>query len=254
MLVVVLCGGAVALTPLVARWLGLRAYGRRLLAHTVEIYDYLTGSEGELRLGAVAPRSSGQRWCAGRLIATLSHNFVECRAERVRALATLWGVEQMLLQTILRGHPRRATKALELLLRLHPSLPTVVQVEGRRFGSFGAAFARLLVLIYGSPSQVATLLKMHPHRLCWQEVGRVVEVLRMRHPILEPLRWEGVAGYNVELLELYMAQVEGVGDVREVAERLSEAPERTLRRAATNTLWSVRLFGVGEALRRGPRG
>lgn len=254
LLFVVASFGVLALAVALRHRRNQRAHAH-LVAHTVEIYGFLSATSGPEGLCGVVPRGRWQLWRAGRVLATLAGCFVECRAERVRVLSQAWGVEQMLLRTI--GHPissRRAAEAMELLLGLHPSLQAAGRVEECRFRTARAALARLLVVLYAKPSQVAPLLKMHPHRLSWQQMGRVVEVLKMRNSVLEMPRWDGVSCYNLQLLELYMAQVEGVGDAPAVASRLSEEPDMSLRRAATNTLWSVRRFPRFGGSPRGPRG
>ncbi len=222
-------------------------------SESLQIFDFLASGEevgSDHPLLRLRPRGRARRRVA-EVLATLSHNFVECRPERVRMLSCAWGVESGLLRRMERGSSRVAVAAMEQLLRLHPSQRATLEVEKMEFRTPSTRLLQLLLNTYAKPSQVTFWLKHHPHKLSWGEVGRVVEVLKMRSPILEPPKCESSPTHNTELLLLYMAQVEGVGDVEEVAQRLSQGPDEELRVVATNTLWSTLLFPRYDTFHRG---
>ena len=97
--------------------------------------------------------------------------------------------------------------------------------------------AQLLLAIYAYPAQVEPLIARHPHNLAWEDMERIVGVLKMHSPILQnPSREVEYACRNTALFHLYMAAVEGVGNAHEVAERLTQCHHRELRTLALNVL------------------
>lgn len=209
----------------------------------LEIYAYLSleGRDEEHPLLRHRPTDQERHNLTG-IIVELRQTLQECRAERAGELARAWGLDGWLEQRIATTIGRRREEALEWLLYLHPTATCAEHVWSVRLPTRTSIFRQMLIAIYAKPSQVAFYLKLFPYTLTWAEVERVVEVLHMRFPILSPPKVEGVAGCNVEMLLLYLAHVEGVGDPLIEAERLTSNPNRKLRTAAFNVLLGEALF------------
>lgn len=237
MLALLIVGLVALVVALAWRW----RVRRRVARLGYSAFCYLSGREGggvdRAALFLLLPRGAERREWA-RVLATLAHTFADCRGERVGALSVAWGIEEWLLGRVESRRRWVQQRALEQLLLLSPSQRALQRVERCSFRHPTTRFLQLLHLVYAKPSKVVALVKYHPHRLTWSEVGRVVEVLKRRGPILELPKSEGMATHNTELLMLYLAQVEGVGDVREVARGLTDTVDTPLQRAALNTLWS----------------
>lgn len=216
---------------------------QRLLEKSFEIYRFLSDREAfeSSSLVRLSP-SAWERRELSKLLAILVRNFADCEPERVRVLSLAWGIEPWLLGRLGSPFVGVQCRALEQLLLLSPSLKALTRVQRCRFRHPSPRFLQLLLLVYEKPSQVVVLVKHHPHNLSWAEVGRVVEVLKMRCTVLDEPHREGMATHNTELLLLYMAQVEGVGDVAKIAQELSESHDAPLRQAATNTLLSLHRY------------
>lgn len=231
------------LLPVMVALFWRRRVRRRVEQMSPQIFAFLAGDkefEG-CGLADFVPRR-GERRELARVIGTLAHSFADCRAERVRLLSTTWGVEEWLLGRVASPFGWVQRGAMEMLLRLSPSQRALTVVERCRFRHPMAALLRLQFLVYAKPSQVVLLVKHHPFELSWKEVGRVVETLKLRTPILEPQRVDGAPNHNTDILMLYMAQVEGVGDAQGIAHGLATTADTPLRRAATDTLWSAHRF------------
>lgn len=212
---------------------------------TILIYRFLTGAE-EGEAGALlllyAPRGYERRRLAGE-VAAIVRCVAECRAERVRMLSRAWGLERLLTRRILhrRGAVRR--EAFEQLLLLHPSAECVEQIARHHFTSSESALSQLLLVIHASPTLVESLLARHPYTLTWEEVGRVVGLLKRRQHILAPPTVEGaVACGNVALYMLYLSVEEGVGKVGELAPLFATAHDDRLRTHALNALFREAMF------------
>lgn len=216
---------------------------QRCLERSYEIYCFLSDREAfeSSSLLCLSPSARERRELA-KLLSVLAHNFADCEPERVRVLSLAWGIEPWLLGRLGSPFVGVQCRALEQLLLLSPSQKALTRVRGCRFHRPATRFLQLLLLVYEKPSQVVVLVKHHPHLLTWEEVGRVVEVLKMRCTVLDEPHREGMATHNTELLLLYMAQVEGVGDVAKIAQELSESHDTPLRQAATNTLLSLHRY------------
>lgn len=242
----------VGILTAVTLWIGQRSTGHsrnypKPSELPLEIYAYLTlpKPNEEHPLLKLRPTSKEQWELAGVLV-ELRRNIAECHPERVGELTRAWRLDHWLQERIATSVGTKRLEALEMLLYLHPTAACAERIWALSLPTRGAAFGQMLIAIYAKPSQVAFYLKHHPYLLSWRDVERVVEVLHMRSPILTPPKVEGVASCNVEMLLLYLAHVEGVGNPLYEAERLTHNPNRNLRTAAFNVL-------LGEALYPTPR-
>ena len=213
------------------------------LSLTLAIYSYLTRPRHapDHFLLSLAP-SGAEREALTEVVVSLVRNFADCRPERVRELSMVWGLEGHQLAQALRSSGGRRLKALGNLLWLNPTPLVAERVAQRTFSSPTVALAALLVVIHAKPSQVVYLLDHHPHHLSWGDMERVVEVLHRRSPILDVPHTGSSVGVNVRLFELYLASVEGVGDVVAVARRHAQSPHRELRTAALKVLLEEAMY------------
>ena len=211
------------------------------LSLSVTIYDYLCdGREGSALLRLTL--TVCERVALAEVVATISRDIAECCPERVRALSRAWHLEEVLTHRALCCRGRVSLRALRDLLALHPSEGCVERVSRKHYPSAAHSLAQLLLVIYASPSRVVTLLARHPHDLSWDDMGAIVAVLKMHTPLLSPVEREGGEGVNVDMLELYLAAVEGVGEAAEVARGCAESADMGLRTAALNVLFGEELF------------
>lgn len=214
---------------------------RYALSLTVAIYDYLCGEREESQLLSLTP-TLRERVALAEVVASLSRGIVECYPERVRTLSRAWGLEEVLTDRALHRRGRTSLCALNDLLALHPSERCVGQIARKFYHSPAHSLAQLRIVIYASPTRIVPLLARHPHPLSWQDMGTLVGVLKMHSPTLEELSREGGEGVNVDMLWLYLAAVEGVGEPVAVARVCSESADRGLRTAAFNVIFGEQLF------------
>ena len=236
----------------VALWLGQRGekaphYHPKPSELMLEIYAYLTleKPDKEHPLLTLRPTHKTQQELA-RILVELRRNIAECHPERVGELARAWRLDFWLQERIATSVGTKRLEALEMLLYLHPTAACAERIRELELPTRAATFGQMLIVIYTKPSQVAFYLKHHPYLLSWKDVERVVEVLHMRSPILSPPKVDGVASCNVEMLLLYLAHIEGVGNPLYEAERLTRNPNRTLRTAAFNVLLGEALYPTSQ--------
>ena len=214
---------------------------RYALSLTVAIYDYLCGGQAESPLLTLTP-TMRERVALAEVVASLSRGIVECDPERVRTLSRAWGLEEVLTDRALHRKGRVGLRALNDLVALHPSEECVGQIARKYYPSSTHSLAQLRLVVYSSPALIVPLLARHPHTLSWHDVGSLVEVLKMHSPTLEGITREGDEGVNVDMLWLYLAAVEGVGEPVRVARECSESADVGLRTAALNVLFGEQLF------------
>lgn len=209
----------------------------------LEIYAYLSleARQEAHPLLRHHPTDQERKYLVG-IIVELRRTLLECSAERAGELARAWGLDVWLEQRVATTIGGRREEALGWILYLHPTASFAEHIWRIRLQTRNSILLQTLIAIYAKPSQVAFYLKSLPYTLSWGEVERVVEVLHMRFSILSPPKVEGTAGCNVEMLLLYLAHVEGVGDPLIEAERLTSNPNRRLRTAAFNVLLGEALF------------
>lgn len=209
------------------------------------IYDFLTeeptSSDGGGFLLRLAPNCR-ERVALARVVVSLAGAIVECRPERVRALSEAWRLEQVMVWRILHLRGRRRLEALDVLLRLYPHSGSIRRVVCRTFGTPSAALGQLLLVVYASPRRVAECVARHPYTLLWDDVGRIVELLKRGSTRLALPEVQEVGSANVEMLLLYLASVEGVGSAYDLARRYADSTHIPLRRAAMNILLEESLF------------
>lgn len=217
---------------------------RYALSLSVAIYGFLTDESNDRHKFLLSLTSTGRECVAlAEVVALLSHSIVECRSERIVALSRAWHLEEFLTRRILTSRGDTRLRALHTLLALHPSQECVAQIARRHYPAPDHSFAQLLLCLYATPSRTTTLLARHPHTLTWQDMAKIVEVLKMHSPILAPLeRNEYDDGANVDMLALYLSAVEGVGSPTEIASTLSTSTNGELRTAAFNVLFGEELF------------
>ena len=211
------------------------------LSLSVAIYDYLCGVGEGAHLLTLAP-TVRERVALSEVVATISRDIAECRPVRVRVLARAWHLEEVLTHRALCHRGGVSLRALRDLLALHPTEGCVERVSRKYYPSAAHSLAQLLLVIYTTPSRVVTLLARHPHDLSWNDMGEIVAVLKMRTPLLSPMERDGEESANVDMLVLYLAAVEGVGNAAEVARECSASADRGLRTAALNVLFGEELF------------
>lgn len=211
------------------------------LSLSVSICDFLCGTQGDHSLLLLVP-TRRERVALAEVVATISRSIAECRPERVRMLSRAWDLEEVLISRALCRRGGVSLRALYDLLAIHPSKECVGCVGRKYYPSAIHSLAQLLLVVYASPSRVVTLLARHPHTLSWQEMGEVVGVLKMHTPILSPVERSGAEGPNVDMLVLYLAAVEGVGEAVDVARECSVSADRGVRTAALNVLFGEELF------------
>lgn len=209
------------------------------------IYELLAATELNEKhfLLSLSP-TRRERVALAWVVASLSHKVVECNPLLVRRLSQVWQLEEALVWRIARSTGRRRTEALGWLLWLYPSAESVRRVTRATFRTPSAALAQLLLVLYLSPERVVELLSRHPFALSWEEIGDVVEVLKMYSPTLAPLDIPEGISPNVDVLLLRMAAVEGVGDASELARRFAQSDSVILRHAAMNVLLEESLFAA----------
>lgn len=242
----------VGLLTCIALWIGQRGqkapHNRpKRTELPLEIYAYLTldkPNEKHPLLG-LHPTPNEQQELA-KILVELRRNIAECHPERVGELARAWRLDYWLQECVANSTGAKRLEALEWLLYLHPTAACAERIWELRLPTRAAAFGQMLIAIYAKPSQVAFYLKHHPYLLSWRDVERVVEVLHMRTPILSPPKVDGAASCNVEMLLLYLAHVEGVGNPIHEAERLTHNPNRNLRTAAFNVLLGEALYPTSQ--------
>lgn len=207
------------------------------------LYDFLCGDStaDNHYLLSLAPNGL-ERVALARVVASLSQSIVECNPRQVRRLSKAWGLEEVLVWRITHFSGRKRLEALEVLLWLHPREEYVRKVVRHTFASPSAAFGQLLLVLYCVPERALELVARHHLALSWEDVGRVVEVLKMHFAQLPEPEGEGLYGANVDMLLLRLAAVEGVGDAVALARRLTASKDRALRDAALNILLEESLF------------
>ena len=168
--------------------------------------------------------------------------FAECRVESVRRVVEMWGLEEVVVERILHRRGRARLAMLDLLLMLHPSEESVRRVVRRPFDNHQALLGQLLLVVYASPERVVESLERHPVTLSWEEMGRVVEVLKIHYAVLPDIAPSEPIAPNVKLLALRLAAVEGVGDAEGLARSYATSSERVLRNSALGVLMELSLF------------
>ena len=211
------------------------------LSLSVAICEFLCGTRNDACLLLLAP-TRRERVALAEVVATISRSVAECRHERVRMLSRAWDLEEVLIHRALHRRGGVSLRALYDLLALHPSEECVGRVSRKFYPSAAHSLAQLLLVVYSSPSRVVALLARHPYPLSWNDVGDIVGVLKMHTPILSSVERCGAEGANVDMLALYLAAVEGVGDVVDVARECSSSADRGVRTAALNILFGEELF------------
>ena len=213
------------------------------LSQTERLYELLAGEEfdGAHYLLALRPNRYERRALA-EVVGSLVRNVAECRAESVRRVVEAWGLEEVVVERILRRRGRARLAMLELLLLLHPSEESVRRVVRRPFDNHRALFGQLLLVVYASPERVVESLELHPEVLSWEEMGRVVEVLKMHSPLLPDFALGEPMSTNVKLFALRLAAIEGVGDAEVLARSYATDSERELRNSALGVLMELSLF------------
>lgn len=214
------------------------------LSLSEQIYELLTSKEEALGCShlLVMRPNTHERMALVGVVASLSRSVAECRAESVRMVVAAWGLEEVAVGYILHHRGRHRLEMLEWLLWLRPSEECVRRVVRRPFTTPQALLGQLLLVVYASPERVVESLARHPYTLSWEEVGRVVEVLKMHSPILPHYSFEGTISTNAKMLALRLAAVEGVGDAEVLAHCLAQESEMVLRNAAMNVLLELSLF------------
>lgn len=184
-----------------------------------------------------------ERVALAGVVASLSRSIVECRAEHIRQVAVAWRLEEALVWRITHSRGRRRLVALEHLRWLYPREEYVRKLAQRTFASPEAAFGQLLLVLYCVPERAQELVARHPYPLSWDDVGRVVEVLKMHYTRLPEPDSEAIySSPNIDMLSLRLAAVEGVGDAAALARYLSTSEDKALRVAAMNILLEESLF------------
>lgn len=207
------------------------------------LYDFLCGDSpaDDHYLLSLSPNRL-ERVALARVVASFSQSIAECDPRQVRRLARAWGLEEVLVWRITHITGHRRLEALEVLLWLHPREESVRKAVRRTFASPLAALGQLLLVLYCLPERALELVARHHFTLSWEDVGRVVEVLKMHSPHLPEPDSEGLCCPNVDMLLLRLAAEEGVGDAVALARQLSVSKDRALREAALNVLWEESLF------------
>ncbi len=222
----------------------------RDFAHSLseQLYELLI-SDGEAlgcpHLLAMRPNTRERRALVG-VVASLSRNVAECRVENVQRVVEAWGLEEVAVGYILRHRGRHRLEMLEWLLWLRPSEECVRRVVRRPFATPQALLGQLLLVVYASPERVMESLTRHTYNLSWEEVGRVVEVLKMHSPMLPCYSFDGYISTNAKMLALRLASVEGVGDAEVLARHFAQESDRVLRNSAMNVLLELSLFPLVE--------
>lgn len=183
-----------------------------------------------------------ERVALAEVVASLSRNIVECYPQRVRLLSRVWQLEEALVWHITHCSGHRRSESMEWMLWLHPSVDGVYKVAKCKFSTPTASLQQLLLVLYVLPDRVMELIARHPYTLSWDDVGHVVEVLKMHSVSLSLPNTKVAESPNVEMLLLRLAAVEGVGDAVALARRLSASKDRALRDAALNILLEESLF------------
>lgn len=211
-----------------------RAYA---LSLTIDIYHFLCNEREQSGFLLALKPSPREQVALAEVVAEVARCVAEAQPHRVKELSQAWGLEEALTQRITHKCGAKRTKALHTLLLLHPSQVCVENLARHHYNAPDHALAQLLLVLYTRPSQVEMLLARHSHELAWEEVQRIVEVLKMHSPILpQPTEWEEGGCYNLALFHLYLVAIEGVGDARQVAERLTTSTHKTIRTIAFNVL------------------
>lgn len=206
------------------------------LSLTIDIYTFLCSDKQSSFLLSLKP-SPRECVALAEVVAEIARCVVECRPSKVEALTRAWGLEEVLTAHISHKRGTKRSKALNTLLHLRPSQECVGVIAKLHYNSPAHSLAQLLLAIYAYPTQVEPLLARHPYNLAWEDMERIIGVLKMHSPILTPpSEGDEFVGYNHSLFRLYMVAVEGVGDTREVANRLTTSPHRELRTIAFNVL------------------
>lgn len=213
------------------------------LSQTEGLYELLTAEvfDDQHYLLALRPNRHERRALA-MVVGSLVRNVAECRVERVRSVVVAWGLEEVVVERILHRRGRARLAMLELLLRLHPSEESVRRVVRRPFDNHQALLGQLLLVVYASPERVVESLERHPVTLSWEDMGRVVEVLKMHIGLLPDIAPSEPIVTNVKLLALRLAAAEGVGDAEQLARSYATASERVLRNSALSVLMELSLF------------
>lgn len=185
-----------------------------------------------------------ERVALTRVVCSVARNIVECEPRSVSHLSQCWRLEEAMVWRILHHSGRSRREALEQLLWLHPCKESVRAVTVRTFPSPADSLLQLLLVVYVHPERTEELVARHRHSLSWEDVGRIVEVLRMHSLPLSELHAE--ESENVALLRLRMAVVEGVGDACALAKLFSCSSARVVREAALNSLLEISLFPTAE--------
>ncbi len=183
-----------------------------------------------------------ERVALAGVVASLSRDVVECKAEHIRRVAVAWRLEEALVWRIDHSWGHRRVVALEHLRWLYPREEYVRRAVRCTYASPSAAFGQLLLVLYCIPERVWGLVARHPYALSWEEAGQIVEVLKMHYPSLAEPNTKEVNSPNVDMLLLRLAAVEGVGDAVALARQYATSEDKNLREVALNVLWECSLF------------
>lgn len=213
------------------------------LSQTEHLYKLLTSecAPSPHYLLAISPTRHERRALA-EVVASISCNIVECRRENVRRVVEAWELEEVVEESVLRSRSRGRGEKLERLLHLHPSEECVRRVVRRPFDIRQGLFGQLLLVVYASPERVAESLASYPVTLSWEQMGRVVEVLKMRLPILPCYTFDGDIPPNVKMLALRLAANERVGNAAELAHCYAYESDTVLRNSALGVLMELSHF------------
>lgn len=207
------------------------------------LYDFLCGDSTADNHYLLSLTPNGrERVALARVVASLSQSILECNPRQVRRLSKAWGLEEALVWRITHCSGHRRSESMEWMLWLHPSVDGVYKVAKCKFSTPTASLQQLLLVLYVLPDRVMELIARHPYTLSWEDVGHVVEVLKMHTVSLSLPNTKVAESPNVEMLLLRLAAVEGVGDAVALARRLSASKDRVLRDAALNILLEESLF------------
>lgn len=213
------------------------------LSQTEGLYELFTAEvfDDNHHLLSLRPNRHERRALA-EVVGSLVRNVAECRVESVRRVVEMWGLEEVVVERILHRRGRARLAMLDLLLMLHPSEESVRRVVRRPFDNHQALLGQLLLVVYASPERVVESLERHPVTLSWEEMGRVVEVLKIHYAVLPDIAPSEPIAPNVKLLALRLAAVEGVGDAEGLARSYATSSERVLRNSALGVLMELSLF------------
>lgn len=241
--------GLLALGTLLIHWRMLSASNplhpraeKYALSLTIDIYNFVcTDTESSFLLSITPSRQ--EKEALARVVAEVARCITECNPEQVGRLSQAWGLEEICTRRIESRSGYKRSEAFEILLLLQPSKECVEHIARRHFAAPSHALSQLLLVIHTAPEQVEMLLARHPHSLGWSEMERIVVVLKRHTQHLSPPSEESVdVCQNIALYSLYLAAVEGVGNARKVAEKLTTNNNKTVRNAAFNVLLQEALY------------